>query len=506
MRLTIKRQGGGILFERNISRGWTYLGGSLGAWMTPHGSVRLTNGVCDGEWAGAVKHAGIELRESRLMPARKFGTGQDVLLPRGSFRMRHPKEPAPVASTTFAYACGPRIPWSPTFASLGVWWEYPRMLSGMYPVTGERQRDTGGAKGIQPLSGFEWNSLGVVERSDAMMNRTPLDAFNVTGRPWIIPPGFDYSDDFYYGASTQLPQFAARVSTDQWDSRRKPRDWDGAPGSCPYYADLVGYPNPYNSWMPSNHQHAVRHLAPVIGAANRGDALSLIDLATLAHNGTMAQPFAPAVEPGKGSTYYGRREVAHRMLGWSNVPTYAALCQSHVDQTCAAQMPNGAIENLPYDSSLNPNPWDQLGLERTKRVVPTMEHFLTLNMLARAGKTAEVRKGLAGIFDVLPASVLAFGVPKFLVTQEGGEIRTTLHEGVGGSDFFPWLALGALAALDPAHPDWQRWALTIPVPKEENRGGRRASDLRDLREMLRVWQGGRSQTVGLLSVLETLPL
>lgn len=499
MQITILKQGGGALFQQELARGFNYLGGPVRAILTPAGNVHVGADVMDGDGAGAVHHAGIELREGRSKVV--FGGPGDVIQGRGSVRIRRVVELHD--DPDFAYASGPRIPWAPSFRPLSVWWEYPKRMSGPYVVTGERQRDTGGAKGIQPLSGFEADSRGVVERSDAAMNRTPIGAFSRTGQPWSALD-FDYSDDFAWSAATQLPQVCDRVSGDPWDGRRKPKAWNQ--GACAYLSDLCGWPNLYDSWICSNHQH-VRDLFPAIAAMNRGDDLAKIDVEMRAHNAWMAQPTTPAARAGEGSGYYGRRETAHRMLAWLHSERYSGMARAHIEQTCIAQMPNSAIENLTYDPNLNPNPWNALKMwPKHWRVMPTMEQWLTLNILARAGKRDAVHKGLAGIFDVLPQAVLNSGVPKFVVTQKGDVPERTFTAWAGDSDFFPWLALGALAALDPRHPDWQRWCLMIPVPREENRGGRRATSLRDLRDMLRVWQSGRSQTVGLLSVLETMAL
>lgn len=495
MILTIKKQGGGTLFSKTLSRGWNYIGASLGAFMFPSGNVRVTNGVCDGDGAGTIFHGGIELRDSRLSRPRRWGTGLDVLIPRGSYRLRHPSAPEPHDCPDFGYAGGPRIPFAPTLRTVSPWWTYQMRQSGMYQVMGERQRDTPGAKGIEPVSGFEIGPAALIVRSDAMMNRTPLDAFTRSG--YLFSDSMTYSDDVGWAKSTQLAQFCLPLTSNMYDERRKPKEWNS--GTCGYYADLAGFVNPYDSWLPSNAQHEVRTLAPVIAAANCDDEMAQADLDVIAWNGVLAVSHTPAAQPGQGSTYFGTRATSWRMWGWMHSTVSAGLASAHVGQTVVSQMPNGGFQRASYGAPFSPSPWDTYGLTRTKDVEATMERWITCHVLASAGMTETVRRSLAGVFDTI---VPGLGyVPKFVVVASDGSVVDTTHESVGPPDYFPWVALGALAALEPHADDWKAWALSIATPTQGKPTG-----LKDLRDRLRKEVLGRSQCVAMLSVLETLAL
>lgn len=511
------RQRGRTLFDKVLDPGYQLLGAGLDARLTPSGHVRIGNGVMDGDKVGNVFVDEVIVKESRtsITPRNHWGKGGEVIQSRGSLRLRNPRARPPRAPIDFVF--GSRH-WSyaPLLRSVSPFADYPPQQTGSYEYVGDLQPDDGGMKGIEPCSGFQGDAAGLIRRMDASCNRMPLDAQWTIGGGIPDPNhlltlnGHSYSDDRGYAKSTMLTPFCVPASANQYDEHRLPKDWNT--GTCAYYGFLLGLDR-YNGLTPYNRQHAIRHTRTLIDAAACGDELAWIELDADATDARMAAPgpFMPTsigVLPpwaGKGSSLHGTRAQTWRVWSWMHAPRYYSVANEAILAMVFAQMPNGGIQDDVNPGSFNPPP-SAYGIATNKRVLATMEHFLAMHVLAVAGRLDAVRKGMAGIFNVLPAAFLRTnGVPKFIVTSTNGNVTPVFTEwsvnpALPNSDFAPWIGLGAIAALDPAAADWRVWCCSIPVPTF----GRCAHDLTDLRTMLRAWQGGRSQTVALLSVLETV--
>lgn len=492
-------QGRNVLFSKALERTITNLGGGLQAKLYKDGSIRLSNGNMEGDRLGTVKFDRIEVRATRTSEPTVYGSGGECILPRHAFRMRSKANldalRNKLSPETFTYG-GHTYRFPANLRAVSAFWDYPLRHHGMWEVMGERQPDTGGMKGIEPLSGFQASAFDLVRRSDAIMNRTPLDCFDAQGNMWMTPQ--IVNDDRGWQESTQISQVQHLVN-----GQYRPLEYNE--GECAYYDDLAGI-NRYDGELPSNQQHGIRTLAALIAAANCGDEIAKDDLAVYAHDCKLAVRTLSTPPAHVGSTYYGTRAAAWRAWGWMHSPETFDLARQFVKNFAIDQMFNGFAQRVPANSPFSPTP-ASFGIPNDREVAQIMEHELTLFIVGSFGRLDIVRQGLTQIFESNYVKTHKL-VPKFAVTGTSGHIAPVVTEWAGDPGFSVWIALGAIAALDPTATDWKRWVLEISYPGKYDAAGnpKPASSLAELAAWMRHFDEAnitRSQTVMLLAVLES---
>lgn len=490
-------QGRNILFSKALESRITNLGAGLQAKLYKDGSVRLSNGNMQGDHLGTVFFDRIELRETRNSVPVVYGTKNECIPPRGAFRMRSKANldalRAKASPDHFVYG-GHQYKWPANLRTVSAFWDYPIRMHGMWEVLGERQPDSPGMRGIEPLSGFQSSAFDLIRRSDAMMNRTPLDCFDANGNMLLISQ--TVNDDRGWQKSTQIAGVQKALSSNIYDERRAPLDYNT--GTCAYYADLLGL-NRYDGELPSNQQHGVRTLAALIAAANCGDEIAIDDLAVYAHDCTLAVRSLSTPSTGAGGGYYGTRAACWRAWGWMHSAATTDLAHKFVEYSAINQMINGFGQRVPSTDPFSPTP-ASFGISANKQVAQVMEHDFWMFVLGSAGRLDLVRKGLVPIFESDFVKSHKY-VPKFAVTGTDGHIATTVTEWAGTPGFSVWISLGVIAALDPSAADWKVWCLRINYPGKN----RPASTLSELAGWMRQLDNSnvtRSQTVLLLAVLE----
>ena len=361
---------------------------------------------------------------------------------------------------------------------------------GTWRVAGTMQADTPGADGIEPLCGYSRDPIAIVGLSDAMMARTALYWVSMeTGEPLSSIPQ-TYADSRGWAKDTQIHDVCDPFSADPYDDRRKPKQAN-APNGCPYEDALTGLDR-YNSWIAPDGQHIIRTLGPVLAAVACGDPVAAFYAKVLAADAKYAHVTIPPYSPHMGSTYFGTRAVAWQALAMG-LPRFT------IDAIVAVQMPNGFFQRAPFGTTFSPDPWQDLGCPKNICVAATMEHFITVYVLAQAGQTVAVQRAMAGVFDHIGDRGY---VPKFAGVSATLSMPFGVSEWWGPPDYFPWLALGAYAALAPNdRVNWERWCLSISTPSQG-----RATSLKDLRDRLRKDELGRGLCVAMLSVLEAMNL
>jgi len=462
-----------------LTQGWNRLGEKYGAWVWGDNGLLVNVG-------GALHFDTITLNGATYAEP-------NVLPPRSGlvFRKTYPKR------TPAAFKIGRKeVPYAKSLSSkLPDAGGYAR-LSRLWLVAGTQQADTPGAIGIEPLCGYSRDPVQIVNLADAMMARTALYWLNcATGEPIPSIPQ-PYADSRGWAKDTQIHDVCDPFSTDPYDDRRKPKQAN-PPNGCPYEDALTGLDR-YNSWIAPDGQHIIRTLGPVLAAVACGDPVAAFYAKVLAADAGYATTVNVGVQDGCGSTYFGTRAVAWQTLAM--LGTNRDRARQLLTGMLACQMPNGGFQNAPFGTTFSPDPWQDFGCPKTYNVEASMERAISTYVLAQAGQVDAVRKSLSGVFD---SHVIANGyVPKFLVVAKNGVPVGQLTEGYGPPDYFPWLALGAYAALAPQdRVNWERWCLSIATPSQG-----RATSLKDLRDRLHKDELGRGLCVAMLSVLESMSL
>lgn len=493
------------LLTKTCSPGFTYLGAGVGVKMNNAGDLRITNGVQDGDGLGGIFFDNIDVRETRSSGIRTFGAGKNYFMPRASYRIRSVETLAELehreSPRTFTYG-GKTYPFAASLRNVSAFWDYGIRPHGMWECMGERQPDTGGMKGIEPMSGFQASAQNLVRRSDAISNRTPLDCCDHTGKPLLVAQ--IVNDDRGYQKTTQITALCKLVDPhNPYNDNRLPVEWNA--GSCSYHDDILGL-NRYDGELPANQQHGIRTLAANIAAAKCGDVLAQDDLDFYANDGLLAQRQAPVVDDahvGLGSYYYGTRAAAWREWAWQHSALATAQAQAFVVQYVRALMGNGFVQNMASTGPWSPTP-ASFGIAANKNVTQIMEFDFTLFALGALGRLDLVRAGCQTIFESDFVKQHKY-VPKYAVVAVDGNVVPHVTEWAGDPGFSVWILLGVIAALDPNAIDWKQWACAINYPGK----GRPAGTLAELARWLREYDPSnvtRSQTVMLLSVLETLGL
>jgi len=463
-----------------LTQGWNRLGEKYGAWVWGE-DVLIVN--CGGSLHfDSLKINGTErVIQAEVLPPRSG------LIRRKSYPKRSP--------ATFKIG-RKEVPYAPSLK-----YKQPSAYSvleplGTWRVAGTKQADTPGADGIEPLCGYSRDPVAIIALSDAMMARTALYWISMeTGEPIPSIPQ-TYADSRGWAKDTQIHDVCDPFSADPYDDRRKPKQAN-LPNGCPYEDALTGLDR-YNSWIAPDGQHIIRTLGPVLAAVACGDPVAAFYAKVLAADAGYATTVNVGVQDGCGSTYFGTRAVAWQTLAM--LGTNRDRARQLLTGMLACQMPNGGFQNAPFGTTFSPDPWQDFGCPKTYNVEASMERMISTYVLAQAGQVEAVRKSLSGVFD---SHVIANGyVPKFLVVAKNGVPVQQLTEGFGNSDYFPFLALGAYAALAPNdRVSWERWMLSIPTPTQGQ-----ATSLKDLRDRLRKEELGRGLCVVALSVLEAMNL
>lgn len=492
-------QGDNVLFSKVLEQKITNLGGGLQAKLYRDGSVRLSNGNMEGDRLGVVKFDRIEVKYPRSSLSTVYGNGNECILPRHAFRMRSKANldalRNKLSPETFTYG-GHTYRFPAHLRAVSAFWDYPLRHHGMWEVMGERQPDAPGMRGIEPLSGFQASAFDLVRRSDAIMNRTPLDAFKADGTMWFTTQVVN--DDRGWQQTTQISQVQHLVG-----GVYRPLEYNE--GVCAYQDDLAGI-NRYDGELPSNQQHGIRTLAALIAAANCGDEIAKDDLAVYAHDAQLYVNSLPTPAAHTGSNYYGTRSSAWRAWAWMHSPATFDLARKFVVDSAITQMFNGFAQNVPSTDPFSPTP-ASFGIAVNKQVAQVMEHDFWLYVVGSFGRLDIVRQGLTPIFESNYVKTHKL-VPKFAVVGVNGHVVPAITEWAGDPGFSVWIALGVIAALDPNAADWKRWVLEISYPGKYDAAGnpKCAGSLAELATWMRHHDESnitRSQTVMLLAVLES---
>lgn len=456
-----------------LTQGWNRLGEKYGAWVW-------------GEDVLVVNCGGTLHFEEPVLNGKTYW-GVHCLPPRAGLVFRRSR---PLRSPATFKIGRKEVPYAPSLKN-AISHVPMKLLSGLWTVAGTKQADTPGADGIEPLCGYSRVASEIVELADAMMARTALYWLDcATGEP-IPAISQTYADSRGWAKDTQIHDVCDPFSADPYDDRRKPKQAN-PPNGCPYEDALTGLDR-YNSWIAPDGQHIIRTLGPVLAAVACGDPVAAFYAKVLAADAKYARPQVTDVTHGAGSQTWGTRARAWQTLAMG-------LPSQDINCILACQMPNGGFQNAPFGTTFSPDPWQDFGCPKTYNVEASMERMICTYVLAQAGQVEAVRKSLSGVFD---SHVIANGyVPKFLVVAKSGVPVQQLTEGLGNPDYFPFLALGAYAALAPNdRANWERWMLSIPTPTQGQ-----ATSLKDLRDRLRKEELGRGLCIVALSVLEAMNL
>lgn len=541
MNFNIYDQNNNVLFSKDLQEGWNYIGSSLGVHVTPTG-VRITNGVYDGDSAGGIFFSKIIITDITpkldiLPKAWKYsngtleiGSGQEYFPARGvmiiwrdhqynnitldkkigSVSIQGPSHATIVSQQLYAEGqaltsavrngtAGPSLP-----SPLGCWQPY-----------GETQPGGPGGWGIGPITPeiastlpVHYNKLLILHSHT--MQRMALDCRSyVNGLPIksVAVDGY-YSLSRGWNKTGQLPRFGTLTPNET----RAPIDINT--GVCSYRAKLLGL-NMWDGYLPYDGQHLIRgtQYAKLL-YESFGNEIALMDLETIHTDNMYAwSGYKTAIVNTQhvGSTYWGRRESAwvvdtakyfKEPVTGTNLGTIGAL------KLCAVQMPNGGMMRCtsggPESQGFSPDPWMQ-GMPTNMDVEQSMERWLAMHALACNDQWREALACVDTVFSPGPftqslPSKLGY-VPKwFAVGTKGGAPTRRPLVGVGGADYFPWVALGAAASKaihdgkDPTK--YLSSMLTIPTPTQG-----KATNYTDLLSRLERDWTGRFQTVAAISAL-----
>jgi hypothetical protein len=417
-----------------------------------------------------------------------IGNGHEYIEPRGSRRVRWSYSNR--CPTTVMYG-GVQLKFAPSqkrdiFHALAATLPSARDTGAWAPF-GDRQPDTPGGQGIGSLGGWEQDAAGFLLRADLVMERMAIGRLDQqTGQP-IRTVDHDYTTVRGYGKTTQLDEFT-KPPASIWDDSRAPLvTWAG---TCAYRDLMLGV-NRGTCFLPYDAQHLCRALVPLKAAVQCGDPSARFDLDMVAADCQAARMDTTALPNGS------------RGLGWTidafahSRPTFG-LARTLAKREADAQTVSGAILRAPYGYSFSPSPW---------AVSETIQNPMPLNMDADAVLERAISCHAGALDSHLETIKRALaGMPwpsrKFLGV---GENQTTIYpeyqHPCGGGTWEIHMAIGAAAALDPHGTWWQTYALTEPTP-----GGKRATSLVNLRDILRAEQVGMDATAVLRCVLESLPL
>lgn len=541
MKITVYDQSGATLFHSELVEGWNYLGWSMGVHVLKH-SVRITNGVYDGDKAGGIFFSKILIEGITVHPEVtprgwrrgenwvEIGTGQEYFPPRGvmvvwkahrpslkhndkivgGVTIKNPSESSLIRSQLLTE--GIQLIEAVTDGHAGPMLSQPL---GCWQPYGETQPAGPGGWGIGAISPevvstetVFYAKLLILHAST--MQRMALDCLT-KGRG--IPLQNPVVDGWYslargWRQTTQLPRWGNMVN-----GVRVPYDINT--GVCAYKDKLLGT-NMYDGYLPYDGQHLIRgtQYAKLL-ADNFEEPEALLDLQMI-HQDCMYAWTAYSSNPvniGIGSTSWGRREsawvvdtaryanqddIGTSIKGWSG----AANLIKH-------QMPNGGIMRCSYggpeSQGFSPNPWVQ-GMPTNLDVEQSMERWLSMYALAANNEWRAALKCVDTIFSPgflrTPIPATLGYVPKwFGVGNKNGTPVSKVTTTAGGGDYFPWLALG-IAASKVVHEggDPKKYFDSMLLLSTPTQG--KAKTYRELIKRLNADWTGRFQTVAAISALE----
>jgi hypothetical protein len=406
-----------------------------------------------------------------------IGAGGEYLAPRSSLVVRW--DYTATAPTEVPYGSA-TVRWHPSqkrdvFGPLKAYLEKPRP-TGMVPVYGGEQVAPPGAHDRDGVPGHEQDGPGFLLRSDLVINRMPIGCVDQrTGEPLLLNDP-DYTLVRGWSKATQLAEFSRAFARYQ-ESRDPIVTLKGASRS----RELLLGTRRDKCASAFDGQHLGNALGHLRAAAQCGDPIAIRHLALIANDCAMARQ-----DP--SSMVRGGRDMAWRIDAWAHARQHWFRAESFADDLVARQTGSGAFLRAPKDYPFSPTP-QSFGMPPDFDTDATMERWLTCYALGLFGHTEPIRKAISGC---------PWPVPKFLgVGRNQTEKFPTYQHPCGPGDYFPDLALGVLATLDPASTDWQYRALTQPTPD-----GVLCDSLRKRRDVMRAATLGREQSAVLLSVLE----
>lgn len=550
---------------------WSYWAGSLGSHVCERidgigrvvsGTIRMTNGVYDGDEVGAIKFEYIDFvfeREVWIIPQRgvkkvranaiRVGEGADYMPVQGTWSLEYFFQPVEETSV-------PEVIQRVAHCSVGtINVPLPSLMKGRYSfgtrymqllASGIRNTDQygnkinegelwndafgiwmpygipipndGGLKGIASVYGYEQDYTTLLFKHRLNRQRSFIECRHAKdGRPVLNPVKgpIGYNLERTNTINSKLPRFWIGVSDRIYeDIRAKPRQWNS--GTCAYQYRLEGGDNGYSDY---NGQHLIRAAAPALAMWRMyRDECALLDLEMLLQDTYYAHPEETLPRPveGQGSGFYGRRE-----------PAWVSFLRTEMGRPTEmpylmekAQMVNGLIMRQPYSNTLGsiPSPYEFSDavlepLPKNLHYSASMEEWLTNGALVSAGLHRAARRQAAVFLQDDCAIRMKGYCPKFFATGYDLNPRETaagitqvlnkVNVGTGKGDYAPWLLLGLMAWVDALHGlDPAVWidAMIRTAPPTSAKANTREELLRKLRDEYT----GRDNIVAALSALEHL--
>ncbi len=385
---------------------------------------------------------------------------------------------------------------------------------GLWHPFGEVYCAAGGAKDIEPVSGWNQDSRFALLTHDLMMERSAIYCVDVRGVP-SIPEQPVYTLDRGWSKTTQLEAFCIPYdSTNPYDDRRQPKTYNS--GSC-VYADMLIGRDRYTQYLAPDWQHLRRLKHRVeVAAEHWNDEIAKIDAEMLAAD-CEASIRKLGASMNDGSGYYGRRGWAWTLDACN---TRRIRPRNSVQMAGVAQMPNGQLMRVQSDSgeSAIPSPYT------VSSAVPTplswdvdycqvMESVFTAHVFVRYGMTDQARNMMSPFLLDEPrlGSVVkrAGYMPKFVgVGSLHGKAHRRLMSFAGHGDYFSTCGAGLMywteleRGKDP-YP-YIRPMIDVALPTKGVAPGTGDSPARWKRyyDLLIEDQPGREQLVAMASALE----
>lgn len=426
-----------------------------------------------------------------------IGAGHEYVPPRGVLTVRWDYRIGETAPFQIPYGAT-TVTWAPSqkrdlFGPMAAKLLAPRATGMWAPgvASPHMQCDPPGADERNGACGWEQDVPGMILRSDLVMERMAIGCLNQsTGQPLTLDRAHepDYTLDTGWTRHGQLYAFCGPVIGLYNDQRTPIVTWAG---TCPYRNMMLGL-DIYNSFTRFNGQHRKNALGHVLAAAQCGDESATMFLTVLANDAAMAENY--------GKSPRGGRDFAWRIDAWAHSRAFWRRAQKGADDNEHAQMENGGILRGSKDYGFNPSP-QSFGMAAGWDSDALMERAFTIYTWGLFGKIAAIKKAILGM--PWPCGVKFVGVG-----LTGGEAFPTYQHPCGPGDYYPPLALGVWAVLEPHETQWQQLALKQPVSgwsAPSNWHG--YASLKERRDIMRAQPSlGREQEAVLLSVLETMAL
>jgi hypothetical protein len=501
--LKIVAQNGDIIVDKDLSLGWNYLAGPLGAWLFHDGTLRLSAGVYDDDGVGLVYVKSVRWDEHEM------STGADVI-GRAPLVVRPWSTGNPNHREHWFIGGVPILLRDETMP-------IKRERLGMWEVEGDDTPGDGGMNRIAPIPLIPADPYGSHART---MARMALDCLSrETGLPMdparVELEGY-YALDGNWNKNTTIKRFVEPMTLTSGDDRRVPKRWNQ--GTCTYEQRFLGFGSGmYSGYQPFNGQHRGRALMSVqVLAECYDDECAKLDASVLAHDALYAHPKwdLPPVS-GQGSAFYGRREASWAMMAFRSLQDQSPL-QSAGKALVAAQTGAGCVmrcrQGEPESQGFSPDAWVASAAVPTPLPLnvdaeQSMERWLKDAAHATAGNWRQVHQSVQRFYEdpsiftrSLPAK-LGY-VPKFLgVGVKNGAAFDRVTIGAGKGDFAPLIGLG-LAACHTLHQGkYPRaeigWMMQIGTPTMG-----KATTIKDMLQRLKSDQGGQYQTPAAIQAFE----